>query len=319
MLITLTTMLALTARPMHCPAALPPLEGPAPSWTLVLRVAPASSSGADRPSQEVPPETSAPPAAADEAAEALLERLEAGARDLTGFTARITYTKEDALLGRREIRTGELIYQVEPATGRKRFAALFDGIVIGQRKESRLKHFVFDGQWLAEIDHRNKQFIKRQVVPPGRQLDPLKLGEGPIPIPIGQPRQAVLERFEVRSLEPPVEGPLAGLAGDFHLNGLRLTPRAGTPMAEDVERVDLFYDQATGLPVGVLLLDVNGDRKIVRLAEPVRNPELTAAQEEKLRIETPDPKSWQISVEPWPKETSPGGGGAETNDRAPGA
>jgi hypothetical protein len=229
-----------------------------------------------------------------------LQRLEAGAADLKAFTATIYYETYNDLLDRREIRTGEIIYRIQRSEDVARditsFAVLFDALTIGQRRSERLKHYVFHDRWLAEIDHETRQFIKRELVPPGRQLDPLKLGEGPIPLPIGQAKSEVQARFDV-SLHPlPDEGPLARLE---NVDGLLLIPKAGTPEAQDYQRIELFYDRDTNLPIGINAIELNENRKTVRLSNVQRNPDLTDEQLSKLSVEEPDPRQWSINVQPY--------------------
>ncbi|MHC5024913.1 MAG: LolA family protein [Planctomycetota bacterium] len=231
----------------------------------------------------------------------LLDELERNDEGLTGFRAKITYQTFDALLGRKETRTGEIIYHVDLADGRRRFASLFESVVIGPRKRNQQRQYVFDGRWLAEIDYDNKQFIKREVVAPGQEINPLKLGEGPFPLPIGQPREEVLRRFDAQLIERPKEGPLSRLADD--VRGLRLTPRPGTREAEQFQSVDLFFDRETLLPVGSHVVeppkDGESDTSIVLLRELERNPVLLEAELDTLRIVDPDPAEWRIDVRPW--------------------
>lgn len=227
---------------------------------------------------------------------ALLNELESAAGDLRAFTADVVYINEEALLGRRETRTGNLIYQVDDVTGDKSFAILFDSLVVGTTRRNREKHYVFSDGWLAEIDHESKQFINRQIVQPGQSFDPLKLGEGPIPLPIGQPKDDVLARFDVTTVDVPDDGPLANLN---NVDGLRLDPKDGTEEAEEYQQVDLFYDRTTRLPVGIIAVLTNDNRKIVRLQSVQHNPKLTDEQKQRLSIETPDPDEWAIDVRPW--------------------
>ncbi len=228
--------------------------------------------------------------------EALLRELEAAARTLEAFTADVHYVSVEDLLGRQETRIGEIIYRVDPADGSKSFAVLFNRLIIGDRGRSQAKHYVFADRWLAEIDHENKQFIAREIVPPGRELDPLKLGEGPIPLPIGQPKHEVLERFEVSLINVPEQGILAELG---NVDGLRLVPKQGTAEARDYQHIDLFYDQTSRLPVGIDTLETNDNRKTIRLRSLQHNPTLTDEQLEMLSIETPDPAEWAIDRRPW--------------------
>lgn len=275
-----------SAAPVHCAALLPfgtPMMGP---WQVTLD-APATAPADDDP------------------VESLLDRLEASAADLDSFTANVYYRVYDDFLERIEIRTGELVYKEGPAENQRRFAVLFDRLLVGtvgdahMRRLDRQKHYVFDGQWLAEVDHAQKKFLKHQVVPPGKQLNPLKLGEGPFPIPVGQPKAEVRRRFEVGALEPPTEGPLKKVAEKFQVEGLRLVPKPGTREADDYAHVDLLYDRETLLPVGMELVMLNGNRKSVRLTNPTRNQPLDAAAEARLDITDPDPQQWAVTIREW--------------------
>jgi hypothetical protein len=225
--------------------------------------------------------------------EELLGRLERSAESLKGFKTDIRYIKVQELLGRKEIRQGELIYQLDGE--KKRFAIMFDQLQVGNRLETRPRHYVFDGRWIAEIDHESKQFIKREVVAPGETLDPLKLGEGPFPLPIGQPREVVLARFEVSLIEVPEQGPLSGLE---NVDGVLLVPKPHVPEAQDYEKVEIFYDRATNLPVGIRALEPNGNEKIVLLRNAALNPELTSQDEAKLDILAPG-SDWKVDIRPW--------------------
>jgi hypothetical protein len=225
----------------------------------------------------------------------LLDRLERSHADLRDFQANIVYHKWDSVLQRNEIRSGEVLYQTKPR-GTKRFAILLERLIVRNRSRAHRKHFVFDGSWLVEIDHEAKIFIKRQIVPPDKQFDPLKLGEGPFPLPVGQPRDEVRARFKVRRLHEPTDELLAERLAGQPVEGLHLAPKPGTPEAEDFEQAELFYDRETLLPVGISVTEANGDRKTVLLSKLKRN---AGIDEGKLSIEEPDPREWRIDVRPW--------------------
>jgi len=284
---------------MRCPVPLPSADAggtePRPAQAAVA----SPRTGED----DAAPPTSQPasvgvdePAADDDPIIALLDTLEHGADDLHSFTASIHYVVEDALLGEKVIRKGELIYRVNPAGGGKSFAILFDSKIASGRKRDQLKHYIFSGGWFVEVDHEERLFIKRQVVAAGEEYDPLKLGEGPFPLPIGQEREEVLARFEVSLMDLPDVGPLAKLKDKKPLDGLRLIPKPGSQAAEDYARIELFYDRATHLPVGINLVEVNGDRKTARLEDLRRNPPLDEAALAKLSIDAPDPTEWRIDI-----------------------
>ncbi len=250
------------------------------------------------PAMSAPPAATAPPIeqAEDASVESLLDRLDRGADDLRDFQAEITYWKWDGVLQRNEVRHGEVLYKAEDALHGRRFAILLRTVVVANRKRDQHKDYIFDGSWLVEIDHEARLFLKRQIVPPGKQFDPLKLGEGPFPMPLGQPKNEVLARFEVSRLSAPTDEALASRLVGVNLEGLLLTPKPGTLEAKDVERLELFYDSATLLPAGISLAETGGDRKTVVLKNARRNAGIDDAR---LDISDPDPREWRIDVRPW--------------------
>jgi hypothetical protein len=237
----------------------------------------------------------------------LLTRLETAADGLEDFTAQIVLEKYDALLDETERRYGKLVLEAidspssaegSPSVGRdRRFAFLFDRFIDGSGIEDASRdHWIFAGGWLAEVNHKRKTFTKRQIVEPGKRFDPLKLGEGPFPLPLGQPKQEVLSRFEVSMAGDPTLPLFKGLQ---QVDGLRLVPKPGTPMAKETEQVEVWYDRATLLPRGLTLRQRTGDRTAVLLLKPTRNAGLNAEERELLTMPVLDPAEWAIEIRRW--------------------
>jgi hypothetical protein len=212
--------------------------------------------------------------------------------DVVSLTATISYIRTDPILDRKEIRTGKLLFR--KAEDKSREAAIvFDTLIIGQRREAKLKHYIFSGRWMAEVDHENKQFIKRGLVAPGSEnIDPFELGNGPIPLPIGQTKQSVLSKFTVTLIQKPKDGSLSKLDDD--IIGLHLVPKND----DEWDYIDLFYDTSTWLPVGVRTVETDGTERVSRLINSKVN-ELSEDDVKFLNIETPDPKEWSIDIRPW--------------------
>ncbi len=288
---------------LGCSATDSPALQDAPPVAAPPQAATQTDTQKNEPEIEIPADPQAEHAALPEHLDQLLDRLEASAADLTGFAAKIIYETHSDFAGGGDLRTGELVYRVDAENDDRTFAVLFDSFIKLRdgrdgRRTKRLKHYIFDGRWLAEIDHGDKQFIKRELVAPGEKLDPLKLGEGPIPLPIGQRKADVLARFEVQEATLPEAGMLTRLDGEA-VDAIRLVPYPESPEARDFASIDLFYDRATNLPVGILAIEPNGDSKTVLLSEPVRNPVLDDEMRRKLDITDPDPALWKVDIQPW--------------------
>ena len=286
----------------------PPAEPPAaPSTEPAPTPAPAPAPAPAAEPVAVPPSPSSPetPHGAsgdahdvDQALYQFLGELETSGASLDAFTADLKFIVIEALEGDRVVRDGSIVYRVDEDRIGKSFAILFDSRTVNQRKREDAKHYIFSGRWFAEVDPEERLFIKREVVAKGERFDPLKLGEGPFPLPIGQTRAEVLDRFDVTWVELPADGPLAKLRGVVEVDGITLVPKPDTTYAEDVAKLDLFYDRRTRLPVGIHLIAPNGDDKTVRLDNARKNPVLTAEELAQLDISDPDPREWKVDIRP---------------------
>jgi hypothetical protein len=226
---------------------------------------------------------------------ALLDALEEAGRAVRTFRAGLEYEKFDALLGESERRFGRVV--LEGVDRERRFAFLFDRFYDGGGREEAMRdQWIYAAGWLAEANHDRRVFTKRQIVEPGRTFDPLKLGEGPFPLPFGQPRAEVESRFAAALCEVP---DLPRLRSLTDVCGLRLVPKEGTAMAKDTERVEIFYDRATLAPRAVILWARNGDRTTVILSRPMLNQPLAEADRALLVMPEPDPRQWTIDIRPW--------------------
>ncbi len=222
--------------------------------------------------------------------EEILDHVEQA--DITSISANISYMKIDPILDRRELRTGKILFQLD-ADKKRKAAILFDTRIIGRRKEQEQKHYIFSGRFMAEIDRENKQFIKRELVPPNSEsVDPFELGNGPIPLPIAQKKEIVLSKFDVEKIEKPIDGLLSKL--DAAVLGLRLVPKKG----DDLESIDLYYDPINWIPIGVQTIEQDGTKRLSKLTDVKLNV-LCDQEIALINMETPDPKEWSIDVRPY--------------------
>jgi outer membrane lipoprotein-sorting protein len=145
--------------------------------------------------------------------------------------------------------------------------------------------------------------IKREVVPAGRAFDPLKIGEGPFPVPIGQKRDDILKRF-VAELLPAEDGIVGNVPSDTQklkdfvtkakAYQLKLTPKPGQD--QDFKEVRLWYapQEKTGILLPVMARTVNqqDDVSVVELVDVKLNGEPPA---EVFDAQAPD--GWAVTVE----------------------
>lgn len=272
------------------------------------------------PTVPSPPAVAVPPTPATEVAttfataDDLLTALESADAHLRTLEASIQLTSVLAVQADTQTRRGTLYLDAPPAADpalppRRRFAVNFTETVYGQRLKRTEHAYIFDGEWFVQKLPAEKQFIARQVVPPGEVFDPLKIGEGPFPVPIGQRREAILARFQATL--PPLTETLEtdpGLVRFVEAQGmvqLRLVPRAGTVESEEFVDVRIWYRRLTDADGHPILLPqiarteiLRGDITLVVLLKPNVN----AALPDHVFDMTP-PEGWATQFEAWRQPT----------------
>ncbi len=263
------------------------------------RPEPAPSGIAPAPADIAP---AAPPAAAPAAppaphatAEALLDASEAVASTLTDFQAAVLLETTDDITGDTERRNGRVVMVQDagkPST--RKFAVVFTTFIdaAGRMDEKPVRYLYADG-WLTEADFTQRTLIRRQLARAGEAYDPLKPGEGPVPLPIGQRKADIERRFEVSLAGAPTAAALAKLTD---VQGVVLTPRPG--MADrDLVKATVWYDLRTMAPVGVEAERKNG-RTVVALRRPAVNSGLNEEQRALLTLAEGSTAGWRVDERP---------------------
>jgi hypothetical protein len=164
------------------------------------------------PGQTRQPEPATQPTAAQPqgefaSADALLTALERSGESMQTLVAGIKYDRVLTIQGDRQVRLGKLYFvggKPDPADPERRlgrkFAIVFDTLQFGDERRTDDRVYIFDGEFLIEKLAAEKLLMKKRVVPPGQTFDPLKIGEGPMPIPIGQKKDEILKRYDAQLL-----------------------------------------------------------------------------------------------------------------------
>lgn len=228
----------------------------------------------------------APPARTFSDVSELLGALEEADRGIRTFSSQIRYTRLFEVQNDIQQRGGMLYFRTDPpATDqpgqprpqRRRWVTVrFDELIAGGRRDRQEQLFVFDGEWLVEKDAAQKQFTKRRMARPGQVFDPLRVGEGPFFVPIGQRRED-MELFFTAAIRPPEDG----LSDEFdpqrdrlfkalaaRLQGciqLELIPRPNLEQVENFTLIRIWYDPVTLLPRASLAVDRLGDVDVFEL------------------------------------------------------
>jgi len=242
----------------------------------------------------------------------LLGALEKADEGLDQFRAEIRYDRVLDLEGESQLRQGELFFdRVKGVAGKpvRRFAVRFDSFQVGTAVRNEQRLHIFDGTWYADKMPEEKKINRKEVVGPGQSFDPMKLGEGPMPIPIGQRKDDILARYDAQLL-PAADGLGASdetlkafLAGTVQV---RLVPKAGAaPGGDTFEEIRLWYrgkrpEQMTPgdkpsdrlLPRAARTVSVNKDISIVQLINIAVNPD---PKIDASIMDTSAPAGWEVT------------------------
>jgi hypothetical protein len=229
-------------------------------------------------------------------------------RTLAG-TVRLTAIQ--ALQGDTQRRLGTMAMRTVQAEGAgdvRMFAVSFDRLQLDQRVEEIDEEYIFDGRWLVERLPSEKQFIKREIVPAGRVLDPMELmRDAPFWVSVGDDADRVLRDYDAAVL-PAEDGltvnaeaeELAGLLALVGPRGcvqLKLTPREGAAAEDDWQSVRMWFTPDTLLPVLYVKTAWTGDLQIAELFGVEINGEVAAG-----RFDTTAPEAgggWQVQISAW--------------------
>ena len=250
------------------------------------------------PAASAPDATPAPPAPRYADADALLSAVERTAETLRDFRANVTLETTDDVTGDTERRLGQLVFvQTEGQPSTRRFAVVFDKFIDGSgRMDERAMRYIYANGWLTEADFTQRTLVRRQLARPGEQYDPLKPGEGPVPLPIGQRKADVLARFEATLAYEPQSALL--LKSERPVIGVRLKPKAGAA-ERDLTEAFIWYDLQTLAPVGVEAMRKTG-RTVVALRGATLNGGIDDTQGALLKLAKGTTDGWRLDERPLP-------------------
>ncbi len=201
----------------------------------------------------------------------ILKGLEAAGEKHKTIRADIDYHVVNRELGDSETRTGWVAYSKGDAETATKFRVTFETLKLGSGKKTREQvDYGFDGQWLTVAKHKIKNMTLYQLAAKGQRIEPLRIGKGPFPLPFGQKADDVAKHFEVRTRSPRPNDPKNTMY-------LRLTTRPEFARKMSVQRLDLWIDRATHLPVKIRSRDKNKNDTTVTFEKIRTNQDVAAS------------------------------------------
>lgn len=190
-------------------------------------------------------------------ADELLALLETADKDLKSLKADLRYQTVSELDGDEQVRMGHVYFvtREEGAEAKSRsINVTFDTLKRGSTLTQENRSFILNRGVFVEKASQDKQINRYRLGPKGKTIDPLKIGEGPFPLPFGQKPADIKERFVVELLAGTdgmtFKSPDAGLKGYFEKTyQLKLIPRPGTKAAGDFAEARIWFQKDGLLPV----------------------------------------------------------------------
>lgn len=196
----------------------------------------------------------------------ILDALHARGQNLKAFTANVSLDEIDALSGDTTTLVGKTLFQ-DKGDNDSRLLVAFTKKVIN-KKESEFKQiYLLDAGWLTDRDYKNKIEVKRQTLKPGQKINLIKLGEGPFPLPVGQPREEVLKMFDVKLIPPAKTDP----ENTLHIT---LSPKPQSQFERKFKEINVWVQTTTHFPIQIATTDKRETtERITHLNDITLNPQ----------------------------------------------
>ncbi|PYK30766.1 MAG: hypothetical protein DME57_05975 [Verrucomicrobia bacterium] len=223
--------------------------------------------------------------AANSSVDQVLDALDARGRGLSSFTADVTLGETDTAVGDTSTRSGKVLYQVKPG-GDARIIVNFTTVDRAGKPTREQLIYLLDNGNLIERNYRTKNQVTRQVIKPGEKVNLLRLGEGPFPLPIGQPKEEVYKQFDVKKIDAPGKD---DPSGTIHV---QLIPKAGTRFARQFKTIDVWVDSKSHMPRRIATMDSTETTiRTTDLQNVQVNPKLA---DKDFSLENIDAKNWNL-------------------------
>ncbi|NNM87699.1 MAG: hypothetical protein HKL95_04180 [Phycisphaerae bacterium] len=225
------------------------------------------------------------------AVSAALQMLQARGKTLHNFTANLKVTVHHLRTDEKDMNIGKIWYLRQ---GRAtKFDIRFNMLVVdGAIARRHADHdIIFDGRWLIDRNGSAKIYRKIQLVGTKKDFNPLRLGRGPIPIPIGQRPSIVLREFHVSVIPNRMQA--KGADAKVRLIHLRLVPRDKRAFA--FVELNFWINPVLALPVKIERIDQDGTPTVAVLSKIKINQRMR----HNFHVASPARGSgWTVDIEP---------------------
>ncbi len=183
----------------------------------------------------------------------ILEKVEARGATVDDLTCKVIYRVDDHISDDVTRRYGTIRFKKK--TPNPIFMVTFDKLVEDGEIHLQKQWYLFDGRYLFEALQRTKSIIRRDLAPPGTQIDLFSIEKAPFPIPFGQKKADILQHFDV-ALAP------ADKAALPNVDHLICKPKSTSRLAKDYDLIEFFISRDLYLPVRIVMTTNPPDKVI---------------------------------------------------------
>ncbi len=190
---------------------------------------------------------------------AILEQLKKKTSELQTYKCDIEYLFSQPLLESKTLKKGMLYYA--RLGDKSKLRINFETLKQDDEPQKQYReHYIFDGQWLTQIDYQLKQIKKRQLAEPNEIIDAFELVKRNFPI-VGFSSISEMEKdFEVSLVAEPNQA-----------EHLHLKVKPDSTYKDDYSTVDFWIDSVIGLPARIVAVSTQEDIYDIRLLDPAAN------------------------------------------------
>jgi len=183
--------------------------------------------------------------------DSILQQLRGKTSGLQSYQCSIKYLFSQPLLESQTLKTGVLYY--DKSGDQSKLRINFETLKQDDEPEKKyIEHYIFDGQWLTQIDYQIKQVKRRQLAEPNEPVDAFELARRNFPIIGFTKTEELKEQFEITLAEPNKNEP-----AELVLLHLKVKPES--IYKDDYKTVDFWIDKRLSLPAKIIAVSTEED------------------------------------------------------------
>ena len=198
----------------------------------------------------------------DSSTDVLLDAMHSVGKDMQSLAADVELISVDEDFGDESVKIGSITIARTP-DGDSKALLTFTQKRSGNKIVDEKEVFLLDGPLLVRRNYQTKKQITDHIRKDGEKTDLFKLGQGPFPLPIGQPREEVLKEFDVTKIDES--------KNDLpNTTGLRLKTKPGSAFEKQFKQIDVWIDLTDHLPKKILTASAKGNETKTALLKSMR-------------------------------------------------